>query len=441
MRSDKAQLVRASVLKRVLAWLKGDRGNVTPIMALMMVPIVGAVGLALETSNWFNTHRSMQHAADSAALAAAISHVATADADFNEAKAVAGNFGYVDGSGNVTVGVERNITCPAPNAAFTDCYRVTIAKTLAISLTRMVGYNGDVAMGSGRGKVISSVAIARPRGSVDDLCFIGLSTTGDSLRINGGPKMDWGGCSVYGNSDLTCNGTNADFGMLSGVAAGSSGCGHPAVSHGPVLADPYLWVDGYIPPNTCPSYPPADITTSSISATDLTKCGTQTLQTDVTFTSPNTVLKIYGGNLNLNGHTLSTGPGASLTIIFSGPNTSTGSTITGSGSVNYAAPDTGPLHGLAWIQDKDSVSNSMTFTGNNPNFFITGLVYMPKTDVTISGTIHFQVGGNHCFGMVANSFRVNGAEKITDGANTQCAEAGVGLPTVPGTNSRAALLQ
>lgn len=430
------------ILERIAGWCAGGgRGNVTPIMALLLAPLIGVLGLATETSTWFMSQRSMQHAADSAAMAAAINDNPTNNQDYNEGKAVAANYGYVNGSGDVTVTVLRAQTCPVPQQANSDCYKVTVSKNLPIRLVRLAGYQGDLAMGSGRGKTVQAVAMARPRGAVDDLCFIGLTTTGSALTSNGGGNaLNWNGCSVFGNSNLSCNG-NGDRGMNSGVSAGTSACGTPAISNQPVLVDPYAYLAANIPPDNCGSYSPKSDGGQKTWTVPEKKCGPLTLNDDLTINSPNSVLVIYNGDLNLAGHTIKTAPGASLTIMFSGPAGSASRTIKGSGTVNYAAPDSGPLSGIAWIQNPAVQGGSMTFAGNNPDFNITGLVYMPKTDITISGTIHFQTGGNACFGLVANSFRINGNIKIVDGANTQCAEAGVALPTVPGTTSRAALVQ
>jgi len=41
------------------------------MMGLLIVPLVGALGIGFEVSNWYMTGRNMQNAADAAALAAA----------------------------------------------------------------------------------------------------------------------------------------------------------------------------------------------------------------------------------------------------------------------------------------------------------------------------------------------------------------------------------
>src|SRR5260370_38404262 len=60
------------VLSKHLHRLRKDqRGTVSVIMGLLIVPLVGALGIGFEVSNWYMTTRGMQNAADAAALAAA----------------------------------------------------------------------------------------------------------------------------------------------------------------------------------------------------------------------------------------------------------------------------------------------------------------------------------------------------------------------------------
>jgi Flp pilus assembly protein TadG len=96
----------ASLLSKMSSWLaavgrnairlRADRrGNVALIAGLLMVPLVGAMGIGFEITNWYMTRRAMQNAADAAVIAAATngsSNYAT------EAKAVAAEYGFVHGS-------------------------------------------------------------------------------------------------------------------------------------------------------------------------------------------------------------------------------------------------------------------------------------------------------------------------------------------------------
>ena len=88
-------------MKRVWRWLgrygRDRRGNISTLVALLIVPLVGVMGIATETGNWFLMQRSMQNAADSAVLAAATNATGTqpvANQTYvQEGRAVATKFG------------------------------------------------------------------------------------------------------------------------------------------------------------------------------------------------------------------------------------------------------------------------------------------------------------------------------------------------------------
>src|SRR2546421_13103453 len=59
-----------SVWRRLGRFARDRRGNISAMVALLIVPLVGVMGIATETGSWLLTQRSMQNAADSAVLAA-----------------------------------------------------------------------------------------------------------------------------------------------------------------------------------------------------------------------------------------------------------------------------------------------------------------------------------------------------------------------------------
>src|SRR5258705_1229397 len=70
-----------------------ERGTVSILMGVLIVPLVGALGLGFEVSNWYMTTRGMQNAADAAAIAAATNGGAHLDV---EAQDVSARYGLVD---------------------------------------------------------------------------------------------------------------------------------------------------------------------------------------------------------------------------------------------------------------------------------------------------------------------------------------------------------
>jgi Flp pilus assembly protein TadG len=91
---------------------RDSRGNIGVMTAILIIPVVGALGLATEASGWFLVDRAEQSAADSAALAAAANNDAANGGTgyVSEAKAVASNYGFTDGS---TIRVFRSLIRPS----------------------------------------------------------------------------------------------------------------------------------------------------------------------------------------------------------------------------------------------------------------------------------------------------------------------------------------
>ena len=186
-----------------LGSLRADqRGNIAVMMAFLLPILVGGLGFGFEASNWYLQTRAMQNAADSAAIAAATNASSNYDV---EAKAVAAQYGFVDGTNNVTVTASNTAACPAGG---NTCYSVTITSMVPLYLSQVVGYAGDTTVNGVKEKKLSSASIANQSTIQQPLCLLTLATTGTGLRSNGAPKANFNGCSVMSNSAATCNGSN-----------------------------------------------------------------------------------------------------------------------------------------------------------------------------------------------------------------------------------------
>jgi len=427
---------------------------VAPLMAMLLLPISGAIAIAVEQGEWYYFQRSMQNAADAAALAAAVNDSASTTgytsgtAYQHEAASAAGKFGYVDGVNNVTLATTLT-DCPANAASGSTCYQTSISTVVPIGLSALVGFRGNTAFGNGRGQIIPVTAIAAVGAGGHDYCIWSLSPNDDSFRSNGGPKPDLQGCSIMSNGNATCNGH--DLGAFYGDAAGTNdGCGETRTSGVPAPPDPYAALASNIPADTCPSGYPQIPKKGSLPATniiggsldwtgDKELCGDIQLSADTTLTGSNTTVIIRNGMLDLNGHTLKTASGAAATIVFAGTGGSYSHYPSGSGTLDIKAPTSGPWSGVAMYQDPALTSGvSFTYSGNSPTWDITGLVYLPKANVTFSGAVNKSSNGSSCFLLVAWTLLVNGTGNIFAN-NTDCANAGLPVPSSAG--ARAVLVQ
>lgn len=428
----------------------GDKsGSVATMTALAMPVLIGVAGLGAEVSYWYLTQRSMQNAADSAVIAAATNGGSNYVA---EAKAAAARYGFVDGVNGVSIAASNSATCPSGGV---DCYIVTVTGYVPLFLSQVVGFRGVEGLGDRPQTKLRAVAVARLDLLPREYCILALGTKGIAFGTNGAPKANLEGCSVMSNADARCNGNNlgADYGDAAGK---NDGCGVVQRSNVPRLADPYAGLSSNIPPDTCPSYPQMG---QAGSADQVTKwsgpkllpevfqiCGDLELIGDVTVRAEagRVVLVIWNGQLYTgrkpNGYTLNTEPGAALTIVFAGDN-SPGYTHapTGDGTLDFAAPTTGPWKGIAIYQAPNLTSGvDIQEAGNSPTWKISGMVYLPHSSVTLSGAIGKSANGAACFGLVVDNILINGTGAII--AHGACDEAGLKLPTGTAPTGRGTLV-
>jgi hypothetical protein len=447
----------SSIAKQLVRLRADERGAVSVIMGVLMIPLVGALGIGFEVSNWYLTARGMQNAADAAAVAAATNAGSNYDV---EAKAVAAQYGFVNGTNNISIAVSNATACPGGG---TNCYSVTISGFKPLLLSQIVGYRGDATLNGTLEKKLSSSAVAKPSTQV---CLLALAGSGaaQGIRTDGASNANMNGCNVMSNTSAQCNGHNlgAGYGLAHGT---SNNCGTTSVSNVPAVTDPYAYLASNIPPlsssGCAGNYPPETTKGNSVtSGTSLAptgylnltggnnfRCGDQVLYNDVVITTPPgipAVLVIENGQLDLNGHTLTTSSGSAVTLVFSGDNSGpyqhapTDSTNGSGGVLDLTAPTSGPWSGVAIYQDPNLTSGvNVSAAGNSPTWNISGLVYMPHATVTMKGAVNKSTNGKSCFVMVADNFQISGTGGILKTDIGQCAQAGL---TMPNATAGAALV-
>lgn len=400
------------------------------IVGLTLPAMVGAMGLAAEISYWQLHHRAMQNAADAAAIAAATNggvNYAT------EGKAVAANYGFTDGSGNISVSVSNPATAPG---CTTNCYVVTVTDQVSLFLSQVVGYTGSTTVNGKRVTTVSATAVATVNPAYS-YCIVALAGSGKTgIDGNGVPDANLNGCNVMSNTGATCSGhdLNARFGDAHGT---SSGCGATQHSGRPTASDPYASLASNIPANTCngtypqepsaktdPPLPSSNQWSGSYASPSVNVvCGDQQLVGNTTLN--NTVLVIENGQLDTNGYTLN---GSGLTVVFTGTNGGSYQHIpTGGGTLNITAPTDGTWSGVAIYQDPNLNTNvDVTAAGNTPTWDISGLVYLPHSSVTLSGAVNKSSNGESCFNLVVDNVTINGTGDIyANNDQKSCKNAGL----------------
>jgi hypothetical protein len=308
---------------------------------------------------------------------------------------------------------------------------------------------------------LTSTAVAT-QGSIQvSLCMLALGTSGaQDIVTNGNPKANMSGCSVMANTSARCNGSNlhAPYGLAHNT---DSGCGVIQVSGVPQVTDPYASLASNIPSNALSScggsfpqepakhsdpplpasnqwstWPPPGA--QSLGNNTWVVCGDQQLAGNVTVNTPSgAVLIVENGQLDMNGNTMTTASGSGLTLVFSGTN---GGSYThgptGGGTLDIAAPTSGTWSGIALYQDPNLTSGvDMSAAGNSPTWDISGLIYLPHSNVTLSGAVNKSSNGQTCFVMVMDELTINGTGDVLSGnTGSNCANAGLNTPyaTIPG---------
>ena len=170
-----------------IQYFRDKRGSIAIPTALLLVILLGFAALALEVTGLFVQQRKMQAATDAAIMAAAVSGRTTAQA-LGDAVAIAGEYGFEQGSLGVKVSVNR----VAPNVNYplgaTD---VVLEKDFSPTLLRMF-VSSPIAL---RARSVSITSRGSPG------CLLALDTAGDgAVTIVAQSSILNSGCEIVSNS-------------------------------------------------------------------------------------------------------------------------------------------------------------------------------------------------------------------------------------------------
>jgi len=431
--------------RKLRRFLHNEDGASAVVVGLMLPALIGAMGLAAEVSYWQLHHRAMQNASDAAAIAAATN---ASSYYVNVGKGVAAQYGFPDGTANITVAITNPNTAPG---CASNCYVATVTDKVPLFLSQVVGFVGTTTVNGKNVTTLTANAVATVKKSYS-YCILALASSGQQgIRANGTPFANLNACNVMSDTSADCGGHNLNANNGDAHAA-NTGCGINKNSYVPAVSDPYAYMASNIPTNSCGSYPTEPVHhndpalpsanqwtgTQTMSGVHVV-CGDQQLTGDTTLN--NTTLVIENGNLDTNGFTLH---GSGLTIIFSGTNNNNYSHIPTDtspgpgGTLDISAPTSGTWSGVALYQDPSLTTNmDISAAGNKPTWDISGLVYLPHSSVTLSGAVNKSSTGVRCFEMVVDNMTINGTGNIFAN-NNQCPAGG--LNNVPLGGNRGTLV-
>jgi hypothetical protein len=86
---------------------------------------------------------------------------------------------------------------------------------------------------------------------------------------------------------------------------------------------------------------------------------------------------------------------------------------------------------MAIYQDPSLTSGvDLSSAGSGPTWKVSGAVYMPNSNITISGAIDKATNGSNCFVLVMDEVTINGTGDILSGdTSAGCAAAGLNTPS------------
>ena len=350
---------------------EGERGQVLPIVALAVVMLLGAAGMAVDTGYLRYMARVQQSAADSAAIAGANELAYPAANDVQAAaRADAASNGFTHDGANITVTVN---TPPASGtyAGNANAVEVIVSATHGMFFERVLG----VAAKSVSTRAVAVFGTANGAGN----CIYALNSDIDmnSSTINA-PS-----CGIISNGIMNLNSDNitaASIGAVGSISVNSSTFPEASPSHAIAAIDPCPAIAGcaYLAAN-----PPAT-----------TPCNYSNLNLNSVTTTLNP--GVYCQSVNMNSSTVTFNPG--LYVFTNGLN-SNSTTLNGSGvtfynlgssyncnscTFNLTAPSTGNYAGILFFQPP--VNTSSANFNSSGGAGIQGAIYLPKGTLTTNST-------------------------------------------------------
>jgi Flp pilus assembly protein TadG len=379
---------------------KSQSGAVILIFGLLLVPLLGFSGMALDYGRSLGVRTEMQGALDATALAVAASTNLTQDD-----RIVLGQktFQAIWSSKSFASVPTPNIAINYDTTSGEDTVTVSAGSSVETTLLGVLNID-QIDVGT------SSTAVTI---KASPICLLALNKTAErAIAIQGGATLDAIGCAVHANS----NDEDAIY------ASGSSSA----------MADQFCAIGGYEgnnftpTPQTCgyiedpykdkfaPNTMGCDYTNKQIKKQDGPTalspgiyCGGIDVQTQADTTFGSGLYVIKDGALTFSSGSTVIGNG--VTFYFTGSNTRL--TVISSATVDLRAPTGGTYEGFVFIQDPLSNPGQLTGQQNEiqggASTHIVGTIYFPTQPITISGNGSFGIN-SPMMPIIADTITVTG---------------------------------
>ena len=402
-----------------------ERGNVAITFGLALLPIMTAVGTAVDYSRANAARSSIQSALDAGLLAGAL------DGSSNWKNVATSVYNSNLKSKNISTAATPTFTEPAVST-----FAGSAKATITTSILGVIGYNTlDV--------YANATAMAA---EADNSCILtldkGQPTSHVSLSLNGAPVINLSGCSIRSNSSMDCNGHDGN--VTKSYASGSaSACGHPK-SNAPPVPDIYKDMAKNITqvcagarpgvtwnPGTLPTGAGIKTITNAAGITEHHICGDMHVSGNGSLSgvapASDMIIVIENGSLIVDDKSSITA--ARTTIVMTGNNNWPAKVDFPQGNGKVAtlslSPSTtvgNPWQGVALFLDPALTKDVNNKWGPGADFDADGLVYLGNSNVVTDGNT--SSANSKCTKFVMNGFTTNGSVKL-DFAQQNCAALGL----------------
>lgn len=406
----------------------GRRASVGVWIAVMFVPMLMAVSLAVEVASWEAAQVSVQRAADLAATAGGMNYLATSSNQ--KAATFAARMAQMNGaSGTATPSwntTNNTLTDNQVTAQIVSGYKsssdtailVTVQRTIQPGLSSgFTAANVYTVTGTG----IAELVTVSGGTSGGQPCLLTLGTSGTTITVSGSADITGSSCVVRSDGSISLSGSSsisalAVYSAGSISTSGSAGVTGTEYTDAGTISDPYA---SYSPVQTALS----ELSAGSGSAYSLSGTSTGTISggtySSITLSGSSTLtlnpgLYIVNGNVNVSGSAKMNGDG--VTIVASGSVTLSGSS-TSSLSAPGTSPTGGAVPGFIFI---GSGSGTWTFSGSAAGD-LTGVVYGPNASLNYSGSSMASPTG--CLEFIVKTATISGSATLSGGCSSDGAPA------------------
>ena len=378
------------------------------IMAILMVPLLLAMGGTTDYTMFLKQRFKLQEAVDSAAVATTKEAGLTSINNL-EIQAIAES--YVYASMGIPVGSKSADDITVTTTASSDQSEIKVDVSYYWEPLILQHFNGTVLP-------IKATATAA-RASSENLCVIALdNAVKDALLVARGSSIQANNCSIYSNSSHSSGITTdsrsvvaASTTYTSGGYSGPLGSFKPLpIADAPIIVDPLI--DRPEPVSGLCDYQYIFQTGGNLTLSPGTYCGGIDLGGRIVVTLKPGVYIIRDGPFWLGGNATLTGVNVGFFFEGNGPPFDFGATT----QISLTAPKTGPLAGILFFEQRSAKPGRTFAIRSKDAEQFEGTVYLPKGNLLVEKASRIGQSSNWT-AIIANKIKIDSGPQLVINSN------------------------